>query len=136
MLPHTSVYVSTFAKEMKIRLRLLLLLAIVAALNSSKGNEEAKLPMGATDLVPDERFDPYKPRELERIEYSKPKIDWSKVRIEYEGAEEFSELHTWTFEPLEDVRKENQKLKERVSELELRVSELEELLTKLERTRR
>ena len=119
---------------MKNQIICILSFSLIAFINSTKGNEGTHLPIGAPDLVPDERFDQYRPRETQ-IEPIRWTWDAKSVELVYEENDstlgEFKFADQWSVAALQ---LENKRLKERVTELELKLAKLEEILTTKERT--
>ena len=90
-----------------------------------KGNEELKYPAGATDLVPDQRFEQFKDPKFDTLTF-KVKVEdivWDKEIIE--GLNEYQ--FDYPSEVIE-LKLENEKLKKEISDLKQRVSKLEALL--------
>lgn len=127
---------SNVAKKMKYQIKSILALSSIALLTSANGYEETPLPLGASDLVSDQRFDQYQLKET-KIEPVTWIWDSKSVELIYEGKDsslgEFKFADQWSVAALQV---ENQKLKERVTDLELRLSKIEGLLTTKERTSR
>jgi hypothetical protein len=121
---------------MKEEIRLTSTLGILAILSVSAANEETPLPLGASDLVPDKRFDQFRTKET-KIEPISWKWSADSVQLVYESDDstlgEFKFADQWA---IAELQLENQKLKEKVSELESRLSKLEGLLAPEERTSR
>ena len=86
-------------------------------------------PPGATDLVPDQRFDEYKIKNLETLSFTVKAVDidwdfdWDKVEVE--GLDTFQIDYPAS---ILELRLENEKMKKEILELKLRLSKLEELL--------
>lgn len=103
-------------------------------MSPAKSNDETPLPLGASDLLTDERFDQYRPE--------KTKIDpiqwtWNAESVELIYGEKDSTFGEFTLADqwaVAELQIENQELKERVSELESRLSKLEGLLSSQKRT--
>ena len=111
-------------------------LSIFAFFSISLADGETPLPLGASDLVPDKRFDEFRIKET-KIEPIRWKWNAESVKLIFEDDDstlgEFKFADQWA---VAELQIENEKLKARVSELESRLSKLEGLLSPKERTSR
>ncbi|WP_269523341.1 hypothetical protein [Coraliomargarita parva] len=97
-------------------------LLLVLSLN---GNDEAKFPSGATDLVPDQRFDKFKEAKMETVSFT---VNLEDIKWEEEPGAELSVFQVDYPAEIMELRIENEKLKQEISELDRRLSVLEKLL--------
>ncbi len=106
------------------------LTSLAFCISQLSGNEEIKYPPGATDLVPNQRFEEFRPQLREKIEFTPKAIDLSQFEIidEDEQPEGMNEWKINYDSTILQLSLENEKLKKEISELEQRVSKLEELL--------
>jgi len=114
---------------MNIHTILIFVASLACYLTAAKGNEGLKYPPGATDLVPDQRFNDFKLRNIETVSFTVKAVDiqwdhqWDQVEIK--GLNEYQ--FDYPTEIIE-LKLENEKLKKEVSELKQRLSRLEALL--------
>lgn len=118
---------STFAEKMNIQTTLIFVASLACYLATATGNEGLKYPPGATDLVPDQRFNEFKLRNIETVSFTVKAVDiqWDFQWDEVEGLNEYQFDY-----PTEIVefKLENEMLKKQIAELKLRLSKLEALL--------
>lgn len=110
---------------MNIHTILIFVASLACYLTAVKGNEGLKYPPGATDLVPDQRFNEFKLRNIETVSFTVKAVDIQWDQVEIKGLNEYQ--FDYPTEIIE-LKLENEKLKKEVSELKQRLSRLEALL--------
>lgn len=96
-----------------------------------EGNEESKLPLGATDLSPDHRFEKFKEKRIPQEEFASSESPWKPMKElawPEETKEKLNQYQTEYSIEIIELMLENQEMKREISDLQKRVSKVEELL--------
>jgi|GEM_PF-5451051 len=87
---------------------------------------KTELPLGATDLVPDQRLEKLKEKKIETVSF---KLKLKEIEWEQEEIGASSVFHVDYPTELMKLKIENGELKQKLSEMEQRLSKLEALLS-------